>query len=292
MDQAEHLRNVVKLREQRNIENARLITVTSGKGGVGKSNTAVNLAVAFRKMGKRVIIFDADFGLANVEVMFGTVPKYNLSDVIYRGMPLSEVVTKGPMDIGFISGGSGIVGLNDLSTEQVRELVRSLSALNRMTDILIIDTGAGVSNQVLSFVIKSPEVILVVTPEPASMTDSYSLVKALYRNEDFSPRDTKIRFLANRVASEAEGKALYEKMNSIVTRFLSGSMDYLGSVPNDEALEKAVKSQNVVSLVNPSAKSARAFAACADVLSDGAAKPSAGFSLPGFFRSFIGRKQA
>ena len=230
-------------------------------------------------MGKRVIIFDADFGLANVEVMFGTVPKYNLSDVIYRGMPLSEVVTKGPMDIGFISGGSGIVGLNDLSADQVRELVRSLSALNRMTDILIIDTGAGVSNQVLSFVIKSPEVILVVTPEPASMTDSYSLVKALYRNEDFSPRDTKIRFLANRVAS-------------IVTRFLSGSMDYLGSVPNDEALEKAVKSQNVVSLVNPSAKSARAFAACADVLSDGAAKPSAGFSLPGFFRSFIGRKQA
>ena len=194
MDQAEHLRNVVKLREQRNIENARLITVTSGKGGVGKSNTAVNLAVAFRKMGKRVIIFDADFGLANVEVMFGTVPKYNLSDVIYRGMPLSEVVTKGPMDIGFISGGSGIVGLNDLSADQVRELVRSLSALNRMTDILIIDTGAGVSNQVLSFVIKSPEVILVVTPEPASMTDSYSLVKALYRNEDFSPRDTKIRF--------------------------------------------------------------------------------------------------
>lgn len=292
MDQAEHLRNVVKLREQRNIENARLITVTSGKGGVGKSNTAVNLAVAFRKMGKRVIIFDADFGLANVEVMFGTVPKYNLSDVIYRGMPLSEVVTKGPMDIGFISGGSGIVGLNDLSTEQVRELVRSLSALNRMTDILIIDTGAGVSNQVLSFVLKSPEVILVVTPEPASMTDSYSLVKALYRNDGFSPRETKIRFLANRVTSEAEGKALYEKMNSIVNRFLAGDMDYLGSVPDDEALEKAVKSQNVVSIVNPSAKSARAFAACADALSDGAVKPAAGFSLPGFFRSFIGRRQA
>ncbi len=292
MDQAEHLRNVVKLREQRNIETARVITVTSGKGGVGKSNTAVNLAVAFRKMGKRVIIFDADFGLANVEVMFGTVPKYSLADFIYRGMPLEKIVTNGPMDIGFISGGSGIVGLNDLGADQVRSMVTSLSALNEMTDILIIDTGAGVSNQVLSFVLKAPDVVLVVTPEPASMTDSYSLVKALYRNDAFFPKNTRIRFLANRVSSEAEGKALYEKMNSIVERFLSGSMEYLGAVPDDEALERAVKSQNVVSIVNPGAKSARAYAAAAAALTEGNEKAPAGFSLPAFFRSFIGRKQA
>ena len=115
MDQAQQLRNVIKQRNQNNINAAKVITITSGKGGVGKSNLAVNLAVCLRKAGKRVVIFDADFGLANVEVVFGAIPKYTLFDFIYRGKSISEVITKGPMDIGFISGGSGIIGLNDLT---------------------------------------------------------------------------------------------------------------------------------------------------------------------------------
>lgn len=125
MDQAEQLRNVIKQKNQNNISNARVITITSGKGGVGKSNMAVNLAIMFRKMGQRVIILDADFGLANVEVMFGTVPKYNLSDLIFGGKSIREIITTGPMDIGFISGGSGIVGLNNLTKEQISYLVHS-----------------------------------------------------------------------------------------------------------------------------------------------------------------------
>ena len=126
MDQAEQLRNVIKQKNQNNIGNARVITITSGKGGVGKSNMAVNLAIMFRKMGQRVIILDADFGLANVGVMFGTVPKYNLSDLIFGGKSIREIITTGPMDIGFISGGSGIVGLNNLTKEQISYLVHSL----------------------------------------------------------------------------------------------------------------------------------------------------------------------
>ena len=184
MDQAQQLRNVIKQRNQNNINAAKVITITSGKGGVGKSNLAVNLAVCLRKAGKRVVIFDADFGLANVEVVFGAIPKYTLFDFIYRGKSISEVITEGPMDIGFISGGSGIIGLNDLTHEQVMRLVQSINELNELADYIIIDTGAGISEQVLEFVIASPEVLLVATPEPTSLTDSYSLLKVLYRNPE------------------------------------------------------------------------------------------------------------
>ena len=288
MDQAERLRNVIKQADQHYIGTASVFTVTSGKGGVGKSNTAVNLAVWFRKAGKRVIIFDADFGLANVEIMFGTVPKYNLSDFIYRGLDLREIVTEGPMGIGFISGGSGIVGLNDLDATQIRRLVSALSELNDMTDILIIDTGAGVSNQVLSFVLESPEVILLVTPDPPSITDSYSLVKALYRNPRFSDERTRLLLLANRVSSENEGRALYERLSSIVSKFLGGKMSYLGYVPDDSALEKAVRSQDVVSITAPKAISSRAFErAASSLLGNEAGQGRKNFSLSGLFRNIF-----
>lgn len=259
MDQAENLRNVVKLQNQKMVENARIYTITSGKGGVGKSNAAVNLAVAFRRMGKRVLILDADFGLANVEVMFGTVPEYNLSDFIYGKKSIRDIITVGPMDIGFISGGSGIVGLNNLTGDQINRVVRSLSKLNQMTDILLIDTGAGVSDAVMSFVLASPEVLLVTTPEPSSLTDSYSLVKALYKNPRFSPSATRIRVIANKVSSEEEGRAVYEKLDSVVTKFLHGNIEHLGTVLMDPALEKAVRSQQIVSVSQPSSRSARAF---------------------------------
>lgn len=269
MDQAEKLRNVIKQNYQRNIDNARVITITSGKGGVGKSNMAVNLAVKFRQMGKRVIIFDADFGLANVEVMFGTVPKYNLSNMIYEGLPLTEIITKGPMDIGFISGGSGIVSLNNLKRDQIDSLVRSLSSLNDMTDVLIIDTGAGISDQVLEFVMASPEVVLVSTPEPSSLTDSYSLMKALYKNPNFIKNGTNIHLVANKVSSKAEADAVYEKLNSVVQNFLGGKLEYLGMIPNDPILEKAVRSQKIVSLEYPASKASNAFKDIADSLMGG-----------------------
>ena len=218
MDQAQQLRNIVKLQEQRNISNAKVITITSGKGGVGKSNMAVNLAVHFRKMGKRVIIFDADFGLANVEVMFGTVPKYNLTKLLEGEMKIEDIITKGPEDIGFISGGSGIVGLNNLNKSQIDYLISNLSYLNELTDVLIIDTGAGVSDSVLDFVLASPEVVLVTTPEPSSLTDSYSLIKALYKNPGFIKNGTNIRLVANKVNSRDEAMAVYNKIKTVEYR--------------------------------------------------------------------------
>ena len=274
MDQAQQLRNVIKLRDQNNqkveaSQMARVVTVTSGKGGVGKSNLAVNLAVQLRKAGKRVIIFDADFGLANVEVMFGAIPQYNLSDFIYRGKRIQEIITPGPMDIGFISGGSGIIGLNNLYREQIMYLVKAIEEFNAMADYIIIDTGAGISDQVLEFVMASPEVLLVSTPEPSSLTDSYSLLKALYRNPNFVAADTTIHVISNRVSSLEEGQAVFDKLNSVVSQFLHGKLNYLGMIPQDAALDKAVRQQKTVSLLEPASKSAKAFEVLADNLMNG-----------------------
>ena len=260
MDQAQQLRNVIKKQNQKVIRHtARVITVTSGKGGVGKSNLSVNLAIQFRKMGKRVLIFDADFGLANVEVMFGAIPKFNLSDLIYHGKDISEIITEGPMEIGFISGGSGILGLNNLTREQIMYLVKCLEKLGTMTDIIIVDTGAGISDAVLEFVLASPEVLLVSTPDPSSLTDSYSLLKALYHHPDFAQNQSQIYVVSNRVSNAEEGRQLFEKLDSVVKQFLAGKIQYLGAIPQDGALEKAVRQQKPVSLSNPNSKSAEAF---------------------------------
>jgi len=259
MDQAQQLRNRVK-EQNRNAENtARVVTITSGKGGVGKSNVAVNLAVQFRRLGKRVIIFDADIGLANVEVMLGAIPEYNLSDLIYRGKSIREIITKGPMDIGFISGGSGISGLNNLTREQIIFLVHSLAELNELADVIIIDTGAGISDAVLEFVVASPEVILVTTPEPSSLTDSYSLLKALYRSPSFSEDKTEVNLVANKVLSKEEGDIVFQRVNSVVQRFLNKSVNFLGMIPSDAKLERAVRAQKVVSIQSPEAESSQAF---------------------------------
>lgn len=267
MDQAQQLRNVIKKQNQKVIRHtARVITVTSGKGGVGKSNLSVNLAIQFRKMGKRVLIFDADFGLANVEVMFGAIPKFNLSDLIYRGKDISEIITEGPMEIGFISGGSGILGLNNLTREQIVYLVKCLEKLGTMTDIIIVDTGAGISDAVLEFVLASPEVLLVSTPDPSSLTDSYSLLKALYHHPDFAQNQSQIYVVSNRVTNGEEGRQLFEKLDSVVKQFLAGKIQYLGAIPQDGALEKAVRQQKPVSLSNPNSKSAEAFEAIAKAI--------------------------
>ncbi|MCR4568345.1 MAG: MinD/ParA family protein [Pseudobutyrivibrio sp.] len=266
MDQAENLRNVIKARNIKSVENTKVITITSGKGGVGKSNMAVNLAVWFTRMGKRVIILDADFGLANVEVMFGTIPNYNLSDVIFNGKSIRDIITTGPMGIGFISGGSGVVGLNNLNREQITFLVRNLSLLNDLCDILIIDTGAGVSDQVLEFVLASPEIVLVSTPEPSSLTDSYSLMKAMYKSPKYQKGGTNVHLVANKVTSEGEGRAVYNKMLSVVQKFLGGDLDFLGNVNYDATLEKAVRNQKVVSIEYPQSKAAKSFEALASKL--------------------------
>lgn len=269
MDQAEQLRNVVKSKQARSVSKARVITITSGKGGVGKSNIAVNLAVQLRKLGKKVIIFDADMGLANVEVMFGAIPKYNLSDMIYHGKKLKEIITEGPMEIGFISGGNGITGMNNLTKNQLSRLVNNLNELDELTDFILIDTGAGIANNVMEFVSASPEVLLVLTPEPSSLTDSYSLIKALYGNPGFARQSTNIEVVVNRTVSMDDGQIVYEKLSSVISKFLQGEVHFFGTIPQDGLLEKSVRAQKIVSMTAPNARSARAFERLAQSLIDG-----------------------
>lgn len=259
MDQAEQLRTIIKASSQPHRPLARVITVTSGKGGVGKSNTAINLAVQFKKMGKRVIILDADFGLANIEIMFGAVPKHNLCDLIYQGKKISEIITWGPMDVGFISGGSGIAGMSNLSKDYLTYIIQNLAELDEMADVIIVDTGAGISDAVLEFLVASGEILLVTTPEPTSITDSYSLIKALNRHPRYSKEQSQIKVIANKVANGEEGKILFEKLDSVVTRYLKVPITYLGMVPQDTQLTKAVMQQMPVSIQNPDSKSACAY---------------------------------
>lgn len=259
MDQAEQLRNIIKANSQHQRPLSRVITVTSGKGGVGKSNTAINLAVQFKKMGQRVIILDADFGLANIEIMFGAVPKHNLCDLIYQGKNIREIITWGPMDIGFISGGSGIAGMSNLSRDYLNYIIQNLVELDEMADIIIVDTGAGISDAVLEFLVASGEILLVTTPEPTSITDSYSLLKALNRHSRYSREESQIKVIANKVEDEAEGRDLFEKLDAVVTRYLKIPIIYLGMVPQDVQLAKAVMQQMPISIQNANSKSAVAY---------------------------------
>lgn len=260
MDQAEQLRNIIKAgATTHNRPLARVITVTSGKGGVGKSNTAINLAIQFRKMGQRVIILDADFGLANIEIMFGTVPRHNLCDLIYQGKNIREIITWGPMEVGFISGGSGIAGLSNLSREYLVYIIQNLAELDAIADIIIVDTGAGISDAVLEFLVASGEILLVTTPEPTSITDSYSLLKALSRHPRFLSEASQIKVIANKVDSQNEGQTLFNKLNAVVSRYLKIPITYLGAVPQDNQLSRAVMQQMPVSLQTPQAKSSIAY---------------------------------
>ena len=255
MDQAENLRNMVKSTEEdggkplsaeSNRGKSRIITVTSGKGGVGKTSTSINLAIQFRKMGKSVIILDADFGLANIEVMFGAIPKYNLSDLVYRGKDLKDIIVKGPMDISFISGGSGISGFEDLTKDQIMYIVY-----------------------------KSDEVLLVTTPEPTSITDSYSLLKVLNKHSEFNRKTTKIKIITNKVRNYEEGLNLYNKFNVVVDKFLKIEIEFLGIIESDDNMSKAVIQQQPISIAYPNSKGAKCYKKLLDnLISDKTAEES------------------
>lgn len=291
MDQAEQLR-IIKASQIRSKPLARVMTVTSGKGGVGKSNVSINLAIQFRKMGKKVIILDADFGLANIEIMFGAVPKHNLCDLIYQGKSITDIITWGPMEIGFISGGSGIAGMSNLSKDYLDYIIQNLAELDSIADMIIVDTGAGISDAVLEFLVACGEVLLVTTQEPTSITDSYSLLKALYRHPRFDESSTKVKMIANRVNKEADGEVLFEKLNVVVSRYLKIPLNYLGSIPEDAQLSNAVMQQLPVSLQNPGAKSSMAFQRMAARLLDkeeAERQPKRGMAA--FFSHIIGRSR-
>lgn len=270
MDQAEQLRNIIKKRDSKTDHErvAKVITVTSGKGGVGKTSLSVNLAIQLGRLGKRVVVFDADFGLANIEIMLGIRPKYNLADLMYRGKSIEDIITYGPENIGFISGGSGINEQANLTRDQVFSMIHRLEELDRIADVIIVDTGAGISDTVLEFVAASEEVLLVATPEPTSITDAYALLKTLNKKASYRPEKTVVKMVANQVRGEREAAELFEKLGVVVGKFLDVEVDFLGSVPYNKNMQRAVMRQAPVSISDPESDSARAVKNIAGCLED------------------------
>ncbi len=236
-----------------------VIAVTGGKGGVGKTSVAVNLAVSLADLGRRVVLLDADLGLANVDIMLGISPKNNLSHVISGELPLESVFVDGPNGIKVVPAGSGTQEMVQLSPLQHAGLINAFSSISHDIDVLIIDTAAGISDTVVCFVKAAVEVLCVVCNEPTSITDAYALIKLL--NQDYGVH--RFHVLANMIRSQQEGRDLFGKLSKVTDRFLDIALQFTGAIPYDDYMRKAVQRQRAVCEAYPRAKAATAFKALA-----------------------------
>ncbi|HHC71580.1 MAG TPA: MinD/ParA family protein [Thiotrichales bacterium] len=232
-----------------------VIAITSGKGGVGKTNVSVNMALAMAGQGKRVMLLDADLGLANVDVMLGLRPAYNLSHVINGERTLEEVIVEGPGGIRIVPAASGVKMMATLSPAELAGVVRAFSELNDQIDVLLVDTAAGISNDVISFARAAQEVVVVVCDEPASLTDAYALIKVL--NQEYQVE--RFHILSNMTRTAQEGREMFAKLGRVALRYLDATLTFMGSVPWDDALRKAVRQQRPVVEAYPRSRAAMAF---------------------------------
>ena len=237
-----------------------VIAITGGKGGVGKTNVAVNLAMCLSANAKKVMLFDADLGLANVDVLLGIYPKRNLMDVINGTCSLDDIILDGPGGIKIVPASSGVKNMAQLSPTQHAGLIRAFSELKMDIDVLIVDTAAGISDSVVSFCQASQEVVMVICDEPASMTDAYGLIKLL--NQDHGLH--RFRILTNMANSAQQARSVYDKIVKVTDRFLDVTLDYIGYIPYDENVVKAIRKQRAVVEAYPRSKAGLAFKTLAD----------------------------
>ncbi len=239
---------LVRTLADRPIKRARVMAVTSGKGGVGKSSLVANLAVAMTRLGKSVLAFDADLGMANLDVLFGVRPQYTLYHVLKGRQDLAGILIGGPPGVKFVAGGSGMQELADMDPETMQNLLVNLKRLETYGDVLLIDTGAGLSRNVLSFVRAADEVLLVTTPEPTAMADAYGVLKTLAMESPASPR---VCLIVNKVKSPEEGLLVARRISKVAREHLSIRIEYTGFVLEDEKVSLAVRRQKPVVMLYP-----------------------------------------
>ncbi|MEI6893421.1 MAG: MinD/ParA family protein [Colwellia sp.] len=249
IDQANGLR---KAQEKRQVK---VVSVSGGKGGVGKTNTSLNTAVALGQQGKRVLVLDADLGLANVDVMLGLRVRRNLSHVLSGECELDDIIIEGPAGIKIIPATSGSQSMVDLTPAEHAGLIRAFSEMKTEFDVLIVDTAAGISDMVLSFTRAAQDIILVVCDEPSSITDCYALMKLLSRDHGVF----KFKVVVNMVHSPKEGQQLFAKLTKVTDRFLDVALELVGVIPFDENMRKAVRKQQVIVEAFPQSPAALAY---------------------------------
>ena len=295
-DQAAKLRRLVAQtrggREPERLSRAvvptRVIAVTSGKGGVGKTNVTANLALALARRRQRVLVLDADLGLANVDIAMGLLPRYNLAHVLRGELELEDVITIGPLGVHLIASGSGIRELANLSDTARNRLLESLGSLKGEYDWLLIDTSAGLGKNVVGFVMAADEVLVVTTPEPTALADAYSMIKVIFQER---PR-ARVRLVVNMVRDEVEAREVADKITVLAHRFLGATVLPLGHVVRDPRVGEAVREQTPLVLLFPGSPAARCIHVLAGALADGRA-PAAHEDLRGFFSrvmEFIGSR--
>jgi flagellar biosynthesis protein FlhG len=264
----------------------RVIAVTSGKGGVGKTNIVANLAYTLTRLGKRVLVFDADLGLGNMDVLLGKAPRYNISHVLKGEKNIDEITVAGPGGMRILPASSGVQHMTELTAAQRMRMLSALDTLMQDIDVLLIDTAAGISSNVMYFNVTAQEVIVVVTPEPTAITDAYALMKVM----SLKYAEKKFNLLVNMVSGEAEAQEVYRQLDLVSRRFLDISIDYLGCIPRDAELTRCVRGQKLVREQRPTAKASAGFDSVARNL---AARPAprlpAGYASH-FWKYLIGKK--
>lgn len=261
MDQAGGLRDMIR-EQRRGKAPLRVIGVVSGKGGVGKTNLAANLAVLAARCGQRVLVIDADLGLANVELLFGLKPTYHLGHVLDSDIPLKEVLTTGPAGVRILPAGSGVQHFSRLDDAQRLRVVTALDQLEDDFDIVFLDAGAGIGDNVMFFIGAAQEALLVVSPEPTSLTDAYATIKVLCQSAGVKV----FSVVVNQAGNEAIARDIFDKLSAVAGRFLDARIRWLGWLPRDENVHRAVMAQRAVVELFPSSPATRALQTVADAL--------------------------
>ncbi len=287
-DQAERLRLIAKSLQEKirnqiynNMKTCRVLAVTSGKGGVGKTNLALGLSLALARAGYRVMILDADMGLANIDVILGLIPKYNLAHVFRGKKKIEDILQPGPAGLQIIPGSSGIEELANLDPLALTKLLEEISAFNQKLDYLFIDTGAGISRQVLAFILAADEVLLVTTPEPTALTDAYGLIKVFNRHQGRG----KLRLIINMVTNEQEGREAAEKLSRVVQQFLNLEIEVAGFIPCDTTVQEAVRRHQSYMLAFPRAPASLSTIKIASTIGELAGESPRG--IQGFFKQLV-----